>query len=188
MAGAHGSEWEELSRQIRGCVRCPLHTERTHAVVYRGGERPWVVFIGEAPGVAEDRTGEPFVGRAGKKLDEGIERLGLEPNEYGIVNVLKCRPPENRFVVDAARTCRPYLERQLALLSPRAVVTLGRWALRSMDPEAPPIMTAAGIPRSSGPWKVFPLLHPSAIRSRATAERWERDLGTLAGWLEKKRR
>ncbi|MFZ0700112.1 MAG: uracil-DNA glycosylase [Thermoplasmata archaeon] len=188
MAGAVGSEWEELSREIRGCVLCPLHVGRTHAVVYRGGEHPWVVFIGEAPGVLEDRTGEPFVGRAGRTLDRAIARLGLEPAEFGIINVLKCRPPENRFVIAAARTCRPYLDRQLVLLNPRAVVPLGRWALQTMDPGAPPIMTAAGTERSAGSWSLFPLLHPSAIRSRASAERWARDLGTLAGWLEERRR
>ncbi len=187
MAGAVGSEWRALSREIRGCVRCPLHLGRTHAVIYRGGEHPWVVFVGEAPGRAEDLAGEPFVGRAGAKLDEGIARLGLAPTEFGIVNVLKCRPPANRFVLGAARICRPYLERQLALLRPRAVVTLGRWALRSMDPGAPPIMTAAGIPRSVGAWDVYPLLHPAAVRSHATAQRWKRDLGTLAEWLNEKR-
>lgn len=184
MAGAVGPQWEELSREIRGCERCPLHVGRTHAVVYRGGAHPWVVFIGEAPGAAEDRIGQPFVGRAGQKLDRAIERLGLAPNEYGIVNVLKCRPPANRFAVASARTCRPYLDRQLALLEPRAVVTLGRWALQAIDPGAPPIMTAAGTPRASGPWKVLPLLHPSGVRSRTTADRWEHDLATLARWLE----
>jgi DNA polymerase len=188
MAGAVGAEWAALSREIRGCVLCPLHRTRTRTVIYRGGEHPWVVFIGEAPGKAEDLAGAPFVGRAGAKLDAGIARLGLGPTEFGIVNVLKCRPPANRFAVEPARSCRPYLERQLALLRPQVVVTLGRWALRSMDPGAPPIMTAAGIPRPVGGWEVYPLLHPAAIRSRATAHRWERDLGTLAQWLNEQRR
>ena len=76
MAGAVGSEWRALSREIRGCVRCPLHLGRTHAVIYRGGEHPWVVFVGEAPGRAEDLAGEPFVGRAGAKV--GVE--AKQPN------------------------------------------------------------------------------------------------------------
>jgi DNA polymerase len=185
--GTAGPEWKALSREIRRCVRCPLHQGRTHAVVYRGGEHPWVVFVGEAPGAAEDLIGRPFVGRAGKTLDRAIGRLGLVDADVGILNVLKCRPPANRFDPAAADTCRPYLDRQLRLLQPRAIVTLGHWALEILDPGALPIMAAAGAPRRAGPWNVFPLLHPSGVRSRATADRWERDLATLAGWLARAR-
>ncbi len=185
--GAIGSEWDRLTREIRRCVRCPLHAGRTHAVVYRGGEHPWLVFVGEAPGAAEDLIGRPFVGRAGRILDRAIGRLGLVEADYGILNVLKCRPPANRFDPTAAGTCRPYLDRQLHLLRPRAIVTLGRWALATLDPAAPPVMAAAGVPRRAGAWNLFPLLHPSGVRSRATADRWERDLGLLAGWLAQAR-
>jgi uracil-DNA glycosylase len=177
-------EWDRLSREIRTCQRCPLGQTRTHAVVYRGGLAPRVVFVGEAPGALEDRSGIPFVGRSGRRLDVAIERLGLESSEFGVLNVLKCRPPGNRFDRSAARTCRPYLDRQLALLRPEVVVTLGASALRALDPGAPPILTAAGHPRASGPWRIFPLLHPAAtLRSRRWANRWEEDLAALGAWL-----
>ena len=177
-------EWARLSREIRTCQRCPLGRTRTQAVVYRGSLTPRVVFVGEAPGVLEDRSGIPFVGRSGRRLDAAIERLGLGSPEFGVLNVLKCRPPGNRFDRSAARTCRPYLDRQLALLRPEVVVTLGASALRAMDPAAPPILAAAGRPRPSRPWPIFPLLHPAAaLRSRRWASRWEDDLRALGKWL-----
>jgi uracil-DNA glycosylase len=142
------------------------------------------VFVGEAPGTLEDRTGIPFVGRSGRRLDAAIERLGLEPSEFGVLNILKCRPPKNRFDRSAARTCRPYLDRQLALLRPTRIVTLGVSALRAFDLHAPPLLTVAGHPRPTRTWRVFPLLHPAAaLRSRRWADRWERDLTALGEWL-----
>ncbi len=153
-------------------------------MVYRGGLSPRVVFVGEAPGAAEDRTGLPFVGRSGRKLDAAIERLGLASDEFGVLNLLKCRPPENRFDPRAAATCRPFLDRQLAFLRPSLLVSLGAHALRALDPRAPPILRAAGVPRTGGPVPVFPLLHPAAaLRSRRWAERWDRDLVELGAWL-----
>lgn len=185
--GATGAVWEALSGEIRECVRCPLHLGRIQAVVYRGGAHPWVVFVGEAPGAEEDRVGRPFVGRAGAKLDRAIAGLGLRESEVGIVNLLKCRPPGNRFDPSAAATCRPYLYRQLDLLGPKLIVTLGRWALHELDPGALAMTRAAGTVRTAGAWTVFPLLHPSAVRSRATAVRWDRDLEILADWLRRAR-
>jgi DNA polymerase len=155
-----------------------------NAVVYRGGTSPRVVFVGEAPGAAEDRIGVPFVGRSGRLLDETIASMGLPAGEVGILNVLKCRPPHNRFDREAAATCRPYLDRQLELLAPRAVVTLGAWALRTLDEEAPPVMTAAGAPRPGAYGPLFPLIHPAAaLRSRRWRDRWARDANALAEWL-----
>jgi len=176
--------WEALSAEIRRCRLCPLGSTRLHAVVYRGGLRPRVVFVGEAPGAGEDRLGVPFVGRSGHRLDVAIDRLGLSEEEFGILNVLKCRPPQNRFDPAAARTCRPYLDRQLAFLRPEVLVPLGRSALRTVDPAAPPILRSAGRPRSHARYAVFPLLHPAAaLRSRRWAERWNRDVEKLGRWL-----
>jgi uracil-DNA glycosylase len=181
-------EWARLSHEIRTCQRCPLGQTRRHAVVYRGSLTPRVVFVGEAPGALEDRTGIPFVGRSGRRLDTAIERLGLGSSEFGVLNVLKCRPPGNRFDRSAASTCRPYLDRQLALLRPEVVVTLGASALRAFDPSAPPILKAAGRPRPPGLWRVFPLLHPAAaLRSRRWAKRWEDDFTALGAWLAARR-
>jgi uracil-DNA glycosylase len=181
------SEFDRLSEEIRACRRCPLGSVRTQAVVYRGGRSPRVVFVGEAPGAEEDRTGLPFVGRSGRLLDTAIARLGLPAEEFGVLNVLKCRPPGNVFDRAAARTCRPYLDRQLALLRPAVLVSLGATALRSLDPQAPPILRAAGVPRpSDGRPTLFPLVHPAAsLRSRRLRERWETDVGALAAWLRR---
>ena len=185
--------WEALSAEIRRCQLCPLGQTRTHAVVYRGSLTPRVVFVGEAPGREEDLAGVPFVGRSGRRLDAAIERLGLTESAVGILNVLKCRPPRNRFDTAAARTCRPYLDRQLALLRPSVLVPLGGSALRTLVPHAPPVLAVAGRPLESPSGPVFPLLHPAAsLRSRRWAARWERDVTALGGWLatgsEKKHR
>jgi uracil-DNA glycosylase len=176
--------WVRLSAEIRSCRKCPLGSLRTHAVVYRGSLSPRVVFVGEAPGAEEDRVGLPFVGRSGRELDRAVAQLGLSNAEFGILNVLKCRPPGNRFDRTAARTCRPYLDRQLALLRPEVVVTLGARALGALDPSAPPMLRAAGHPRLDTTPAHFPLIHPAAaLRSRRMRDRWEIDLRSLARWL-----
>ncbi len=175
---------DELARTIRACQLCPLGRTRTHAVVYRGSYRPRAVFVGEAPGAEEDRLGLPFVGRSGAILDRAIAGLGASLGEFGVLNVLKCRPPKNRFDPRAARTCRPYLDRQLDLLRPRVLVPLGAKALRALAPELPPILTSAGRPWETPRGPVFPLVHPAAtLRSRRLSERWSRDVGLLGAWL-----
>jgi len=137
--------------------------------------------------VEEDRRGEPFVGRSGRELDRAIARLGLGPEEFGIVNVLKCHPPDNRFDPAHARTCRPYLDRQLAILRPKVVVTLGARALASFDRSAPPVLSAAGHPRTAAGVTLFPLIHPAAaMRSKRWRERWEHDVDGLARWLSER--
>ncbi len=176
--------WERLSDEIRACRNCPLGATRTNAVVYRGSLVPRVVFVGEAPGAEEDRTGRPFAGRSGRELDRAVAALGLSDDEFGVLNVLKCRPPGNRFDPRAARTCRPYLDRQLDLLRPEVVVTLGARALAAIDPTALPMLSAAGRPRTQGGTPHFPLIHPAAaLRSRRMRERWERDVRALGRWL-----
>ncbi len=184
---SRGAALEELAREVRACQRCALAAHRTHAVVYRGSTRPGVVFVGEAPGAAEDAVGIPFVGRSGKLLDAAVERLGPALGEYGVLNLLKCRPPENRFDPAAARACRPYLDRQLTLLRPRLLVPLGARALAALDPEAPALLTVAGAPRSSPAGALFPLLHPAAaLRSTARRARWQHDVDALGTWLRER--
>lgn len=176
--------WRRLAREAEGCLKCPLHETRTHVVFYRGGAHPSIVFIGEAPGRDEDLAGVPFVGRAGRRLDQAIARAGLTPEEFGVLNLIKCRPPGNRFDRAAARSCRPYLDRQLDLLAAPRLVTLGAHALRALEPEAPAVTEAAGEPRSLGGRLLFPMLHPAAaMHAPKYRERWERDVGRLAEWL-----
>jgi uracil-DNA glycosylase family 4 len=178
------SEWARLEREVRACRRCPNYRSRLLPVLYRGTATPRIVFVGEAPGATEDRLGVPFVGRSGRKLDTAIERAGLAPSEYGVLNLIKCRPPGNRFRRASAVACRPFLDRQLDLLAPEVLVPLGREALHALDPAAPPVLKAAGHPRRSGPHNLFPLVHPAAtLRSRAMAERWDRDWTAFAQWF-----
>lgn len=151
---------------------------------YRGGPAPWLVLVGEAPGAEEDRRGLPFVGRGGRLLDQTLATAGVAEAEYGIVNLLKCRPPRNRFDPAAAETCRPYLDRQLDLLHPRAIVTLGARALHALDANAPPMLVASGAPRHLPGRPLFPLVHPAAtFRSRRLRARWEVDSGKLTAWV-----
>ena len=156
---------------------------RAHVVVYRGSLRPRIVFVGEAPGAEEDRRGVPFVGRSGRVLDAAIRSLGIEDDAWGVLNLIKCRPPKNQYDRRAARACRPFLDRQLALLRPELLVTLGAHALRAFDPGSPPVLRAAGTIRRTPGSPVFPLLHPAAtLRSRSWAARWSRDVKKLAEW------
>jgi len=183
-SGGFGAAWFALEGEIRSCQKCPLGATRTNAVIYRGSPNPRVVFVGEAPGATEDRLGIPFVGRSGRLLDAAVSGVGIGPAEFGILNLVKCRPPRNRFDRSAAVTCRSYLDRQLELLRPTVLVSLGAHALRALDPNAPRVLLAAGHPRSLPGRTLFPLIHPAAsLRSRAMSERWRTDFVALGAWL-----
>jgi DNA polymerase len=116
------------------CQKCPLALKRTNIVVDRGNPEAKVVMIGEAPGENEDLEGKAFVGRSGKLLDEMLMELGFDTNKDSlIINVAKCRPPENRRPTEAeALACRPYLEKQLCLVRPKIILLLGATALKHM--------------------------------------------------------
>lgn len=126
-------DWETLTAEARQCTACALCTTRTQAVFGVGNrEADWLV-IGEAPGADEDRQGEPFVGRAGKLLNPMMLAIGLKREQVYIANILKCRPPENRDPAPAeASHCRPFLERQIALIRPRIILALGRIAAQNL--------------------------------------------------------
>ena len=122
--------WDELRRDIKDCNGCMLFHTRMHAVIGRGSSQPLVVFIGEAPGRDEDKKGIPFVGLSGQILDAEIRRIGLSYNEYYICNAVKCRPTtpsdDNRKPTnDEINRCAPFLAKQLILLRPDVIVTLG---------------------------------------------------------------
>jgi DNA polymerase len=125
--------WDALEQEVRTCTKCPLHQGRTQAVFGVGSRQAEWLFIGEAPGVQEDRQGEPFVGRAGPLLNAMLFALGLAREQVYIANVLKCRPPNNRDPLpEEVACCEPYLLRQIALLNPRLIVALGRHAAHSL--------------------------------------------------------
>ncbi|MCI4353078.1 MAG: uracil-DNA glycosylase [Thermoplasmata archaeon] len=178
------AEWTRLNREIDRCRRCPLGDLRAHPAIHRGSLRPRVLFVGEAPGAAEDRAGLPFVGAAGKRLDQLIHGVGLLESEFAVLNVIKCRPPQNRFSLEAAEACRPFLARQIEFLQPMMVVTLGVSALSAFRPDLLPMTAAAGhISRWRG-LRFFPMIHPAAAaRSLGFLRRWKRDGKTLASIL-----
>jgi len=126
--------WDELKRVVPACTACPLHATRTQTVFGVGDERADWLLVGEAPGAEEDRLGEPFVGQAGKLLDNMLAALGLARGEnVYIANVLKCRPPGNRNPEPAeVARCTPFLQRQIALIEPRLIVALGRFAAQTL--------------------------------------------------------
>lgn len=155
----------ELQREVAGCHRCGLAAGRTHTVFGNGDPRAGLMFIGEGPGEEEDRRGLPFVGRSGRLLDRLIaEELGLERGQVYVANVVKCRPPKNRDPSDTEiAACWPYLEAQLAELSPAVVVTLGNFAAKLL------LGTGEGVTRLRGRayrWHgavLVPTYHPSYI-------------------------
>jgi DNA polymerase len=127
-------DWPELARQVAECRACPLGAQRKQAVLGVGDLNPDWLFIGEGPGADEDAKGEPFVGQAGKLLDNMLASLDIaRGNRAYIANAVKCRPPGNRTPEAAEMAaCRPYLERQIALLKPKIIVLLGKAAVHAV--------------------------------------------------------
>ena len=112
---------------IKNCTKCALSKSRTNLVFGKGNVNADIVFVGEAPGKNEDLQGEPFVGRSGKLLDKILEAINLSRDDVYILNVLKCRPPENRDPLSSeVEKCEPFLQKQLSLLRPKLIVALGR--------------------------------------------------------------
>ena len=159
---------EAIAAEIRACRNCRLHETRTLAVPGEGDPETEVVFVGEGPGFNEDRSGRPFVGRAGDLLVKLLGSIGWRRDEVFITNIVKCRPPENRDPFpDEVATCAPYLRRQLEVLDPAVVVTLGRHSMARFMPGAR-ISQAHGTVRPVDPETgardatVFAMYHPAA--------------------------
>ena len=134
-AGASpGLTWQHLKEAVPACTACALHKTRTQTVFGVGDEDADWMLIGEAPGAEEDRLGEPFVGQAGKLLDNMLAALGLRRGEnVYIANVLKCRPPGNRNPEpDEVAQCSPHLRRQIELIRPKLIVAMGRFAAQTL--------------------------------------------------------
>jgi len=127
-------DWPALKETVRGCTACALHKARTQTVFGVGDERADWLFVGEAPGAEEDARGEPFVGQAGRLLDNMLAAIGLKRGaDVFIANVLKCRPPGNRAPEPGeAAQCEPFLERQIALIQPKLIVALGKTAANKL--------------------------------------------------------
>lgn len=127
------NSWEELKQECLQCHACSLAETRTNVVFGVGTPQAEVVIVGEAPGANEDKQGEPFVGRAGKLLDDMLAMIGLDRSRIYITNSVKCRPPQNRDPLPAeSEACMPWLREQFRLLKPKIVVCLGRVAAQRM--------------------------------------------------------
>jgi DNA polymerase len=126
-------EWDALEKAVAACRACTLHAGRTQTVFGVGDRNAEWMFVGEAPGAEEDRQGEPFVGRAGQLLNSILFAMGMSRERVYIANILKCRPPANRDPLpEEARCCRPFLNRQIALIAPKIIVGLGRIAAQQL--------------------------------------------------------
>lgn len=124
--------WEELEQSIIDCKKCKLCQNRTNIVFGTGNKNAEVMFIGEGPGADEDKEGKPFVGKAGKLMNEAFKGLGINREEVYIANIVKCRPPSNRVPnEDETVACLDYLRNQVMLLKPKIIVLLGSTALKN---------------------------------------------------------
>jgi|TARA_B110000116_G_scaffold264792_1_gene273080 uracil-DNA glycosylase family 4 len=171
---------EEVAAAVRTCTRCGLAETRINAVPGEGSDSPSILFIGEGPGANEDEQGRPFVGRAGKLLDELLGVVPLLRSDVHITNVVKCRPPGNRDPLPGeVRACWPYLEAQIGLLKPHVIATLGRHAMNRFLPNAR-ISDQHG---RATVWRdivIFPLYHPAAaLRSTTLRQTLENDIRRL---------
>lgn len=153
----------ELQASLLDCQRCRLASGRTQVVFGTGHPHATIMFVGEAPGFYEDKQGEPFVGAAGKLLNELLGSIGLSRSDIYIANVIKCRPPNNRNPQpDEVDTCKPFLLNQIQLIRPHLVCTLGNFATQTL------LNTKVGISKVRGraiplpDFVVFPLFHPAA--------------------------
>jgi DNA polymerase len=156
------SDLTNLYDQIRSCTRCQLARSRTRAVPGEGPEDASLMFIGEAPGFHEDKTGRPFVGAAGKFLEELLASIELTRQQVYIANVIKCRPPGNREPTPIEiKACEAYLDRQIELIKPAMVVTLGRFSMARYFPGSK-ISAIHGKPRKLDGVLYYPMYHPAA--------------------------
>ena len=159
------AELDEVAARVRECTLCALHTTRIKAVPGEGVERPLALVVGEGPGADEDASGRPFVGAAGRLLDQMLLSIGLDRKKNCfIANVIKCRPPGNRDPLPAeTAACLPFFEKQLAALRPQVILTVGKVPVKTL------LGTDEGITRLRGNWKSYrgipllPTFHPSYL-------------------------
>jgi DNA polymerase len=156
--------WDQLEAEAKACTRCELALTRTHVVVGTGNRNAQLMLVGEGPGADEDRLGEPFVGKSGQLLTKLLKQeLGIDRSQCYIANVVKCRPPNNRDpLAEEAASCRPFLDRQIALVAPKVIVTLGNVATKAILERTEGVTKLRG---ASYPWRgavVVPTYHPAA--------------------------
>lgn len=178
---------QDLAQSLHNCDRCKLaKLGRTQVVFGVGNPHASVMFVGEAPGFHEDRQGEPFVGAAGKLLNELLQSAGLSRSDIYIANVIKCRPPNNRDPEpDEVETCKPFLLQQIASIRPKVVCSLGNWATQTLLERKVGITKVRGQVFSLKEFALFPLLHPAAaLHQGGMLEPLRQDFRKLREFLE----
>ena len=181
---------DDLRAQVAECRKCPLCEGRTQTVFGVGNPEARVLIIGEAPGKNEDLQGEPFVGAAGKYLNELLAIAGLRREDVFIANVLKCRPPGNRDPrPEEIETCTPYLREQTRTINPEFIVTLGNFSTKFILKTEVGITRLHGTLQQAGRFKVFPIFHPAAaLYDGKKREALEDDFHTLGRLLAESER
>ena len=171
-AAPEGMDWEALREAVASCTRCPLCETRTQTVFGVGNpDADWMI-IGEAPGAEEDRRGEPFVGRAGKLLDEMLKAVGQGRDRAFIANILKCRPPNNRDPKpEESAACRGYLERQIELVDPKIILAVGRIAAQLLLETDAPVGRLRGSIHRLGNIPLVVTYHPAYLLRSPTQKR-----------------
>jgi uracil-DNA glycosylase len=156
----------ELEEEIKACQACTLCKSRVKSVPGEGSEEATVMFIGEAPGFHENQQGRPFVGAAGQFLDQLLASIGLDRSKVFIANVVKCRPPNNRDPLpEEIAACKHYLDRQIEIIKPKIIVTLGRFSMARYFPGVL-ISKVHGQPKRENGIVYFPMFHPAAALHR----------------------
>ncbi|MXS84436.1 uracil-DNA glycosylase [Nitrosomonas sp. HPC101] len=171
------ANWEQLRQKVSNCTACPLSQTRKQTVFGVGDEHANWLFVGEGPGAREDELGEPFVGQAGKLLDNMLQAINLgRDRDIYITNIVKCRPPGNRNPQDTeAQQCRPYLLRQIALIQPRLIVTLGKVAAQNLLTTSESIASLRGRLHEFAGIPLIVTYHPAYLLRSLTdkAKAWE---------------
>jgi DNA polymerase len=180
--------FEDIWNDIGECVRCPLHAGRTHIVNTDGNRNARLMFVGEAPGANEDMQARPFVGRAGELLNKIIEAIGMKREDILIGNVNRCRPPENRTpTIQEAKTCKPFLLREIAIAQPEVIVVLGNTAMKNLLDAKEGITKLRGTFQDYKGIKVMPTFHPAYLLRDPSKKRetWE-DMKKVRDYLDGK--
>jgi uracil-DNA glycosylase family 4 len=178
------SALSELNREIELCKQCEIARRRTRVVPGEGAENAAIMFIGEAPGWHEDQQGRPFVGQAGKFLEELLASINLKRQQVFIANVIKCRPPDNRDPLPTEiNSCRHWLQRQIEIIHPRMIVTLGRYSMAMFFP-GKSISKVHGTAQRQGDTIYFAMYHPAAALHQANLRQAiEQDMLKIPGIL-----
>ena len=167
-----GDLLSELEQIVTACVKCRLAKSRTQVVYGVGSPNADLMFIGEAPGRDEDIQGKPFVGRAGQLLTDIIKAMKLTRDDVYIANVIKCRPPENRNPEqDELDACRPHIRRQIEIIRPKVIVTLGRFALQSLMEKGYAVSSVRGQWLDYNGIRVMPTYHPAYLLRTPAAKK-----------------